>query len=213
VTAAIELPARMRKLPKDPTRPYVVPWFVAWVDGKPDFRIIRADGIGDALRLNLCWLCGEQLGAYRAFTIGPMCAVNRTSAEPPSHRDCAVYAAQVCPFLTTPTMQRRERGLDELGTVNPAGEMIRRNPGVALVWVSKGTWRTYSDRQGGLLFDIGGTVETLWFAHGRAATRDEVLASIDSGLPLLREMAEAEGPRAIDALERMHQRALDYVPA
>jgi hypothetical protein len=52
----------------------------------------------------------------------------------------------------------------------------------------------------------------MWFAHGRKATRDEVLASIDSGLPILRELAQAGGADDMQVLERMHERALEYVP-
>lgn len=211
-TAEIELPPRMRHLPVDPTRPrYRVPWFVAWIDGQPDFRVIRADGIQDALRLNLCWLCGGQLGAYKAFVIGPMCAVNLVSAEPPSHRDCAEYAAKVCPFLTRPTMRRRERGIEDYKG-NVAGIMIDRNPGVALIWITK-HYRPFSDGNGGILFRLGKPTQTLWFAEGRDATGDEVRASIDSGLPILREMAEQDGEPALRQLDKMVANAMALVPA
>jgi hypothetical protein len=201
----------MRRLPMDPDRPYVVPWFVAWIDGKPDFRIIREGGIEEAHGLGLCWLCGQPLGAYRAFVIGPMCAVNRVAAEPPSHRECAEYAARVCPFLTRPNMRRRDTGKPDYA-INPAGIAITRNPGVALVWVVK-KYQRFSDSNGGFLFDVGEPVETLWYAEGRSATRDEVMASIDSGLPLLRDMAEQEGPRALTQLDQMHRAALELVPS
>ena len=74
-------------------------------------------------------------------------------------------------------------------------------------------WTVHGDGQGGLLFDIGDPKEALWFARGREATRDEVLASINSGLPILRGMAGEEGEDAVAELERMHARALEYVPA
>lgn len=201
--------SRIGKLPVDKHgRP--VPWFVAWIDGQPDFRVIGPGKITDAVRYQLCWVCGGPLGGYKAFVIGPMCAVNRVSAEPPSHRDCAVYSAMHCPFLATPNMVRRDRSLPA-DTLMPAGQMLRRNPGVALVWVT----RRYSlfAADGGALISIGDPTETLWFAHGRDATRDEVLASIDSGLPALQEMAEEEGPDAVEALEKMHADALQFVPA
>lgn len=208
------MPPRMARLPQDKHhRP--VPWFVAWIDGVPDFRVIRAGGIHTALRQHLCWVCGIpfQRQEDRAFVIGPMCAVNLVSAEPPSHRECAVYSATACPFLTTPVMVRRERH-KPAGAVVPAGVSIPRNPGVALVWVTGyRAWKTFSDGDGGTLFSIGEPVRALWFAHGREATRAEVLASIDSGLPILREMAESEGPDALAELAAMHERALRHVPA
>jgi hypothetical protein len=208
------MPGGIARLPQDKHhRP--VPWFVAQIGGKPDFRVIRPGGTELARQHKLCWVCGLpfQRQEDRAFVIGPMCAVNLVSAEPPSHRDCAVYSALSCPFLTTPGMTRRERRLPE-GAADPAGTMIRRNPGVALVWVTGyRSWSAFSDGQGGTLFRIGEAKEALWFACGREATRAEVLASIDSGLPLLRETAEAESPDAVAHLEAMHARALELVPA
>ena len=159
-------------------------------------------------------MCGHGFrpGEDRAWVIGPMCAVNLVTAEPSSHLDCATFSARNCPFLITPNMTRRERHMPE-GAENPAGIMIRRNPGVALVWVTgyRG-WRTENE-DGGVLFRLGACKRALWFAEGRDATRSEVLASIDSGLPLLREMAEQDGPGAVTELEQMHRTALAHVPA
>lgn len=210
---APEMPARIAKLRRDPARPqFPVPWFVAWVDGKPEFRVIGPGRIEAAVREARCWICGRQIHDTRAaFVVGPMCAVNRTSAEPPSHRDCAIYAAQACPFLTRPHMRRREAGLPEEAT-NPAGIAITRNPGVALVWVTRLPARARRDADGGLLFDIGEPTEALWFAEGRSAMRAEVEASIESGLPILREYAELDGPEALHELERRHATALELLP-
>lgn len=203
------LPRRMARLPRDKhSRP--VPWFVAWIDGQPDFRVVRENGISDAVRFHICWLCGQPLGANASFVIGPMCALNRVSAEPPSHRDCATFAAQACPFLVTPNMRRRDSSMPEDASA-PDGIMIARNPGVALVWTSR-NWRMRTDYR---LFDVGDPTETRWYAEGRPATRDEVLAAIDSGLPLLRAEAEQD-PRpaaALAELDRQHADALELVPA
>lgn len=210
----VPMPGRVALLRTDHVgRP--VPWFVAWIDGRPDFRVARADAIGAALRRNLCWVCGVpfQRQERRAFLVGPMCMINRVAPEPPSHKDCAVYSAMACPFLATPQMTRRERGLPEDLTA-PAGVAIMRNPGVALVWVTD--YRSWSkfDAPGGVLFGIGQPAEPpLWFARGRSATRAEVLASVESGYPLLLEAAETDGPGAIDNLEAARQRAMDWIPA
>jgi hypothetical protein len=207
------MPGRVAMLRRDKHgRP--VPWFVAWVDGKPDFRVIGPSRMQAARRLSLCWVCGVPFLRQedRAFVIGPMCAVNRVSSEPPSHRDCAVYSATHCPFLTTPNMVRRERHMPE-GAEPPAGIAIKRNPGVALVWVTGyRSWKTFPDDAGGVLWNIGEPREALWFARGDVATRSEVLASIDSGLPILAGMAAEEGPDAVAELEAMHARALECVP-
>lgn len=217
-TALPPMPAPMQALPTDRHgRP--VPWFVHWQDGAPDFRVIRARGTDDALRFQLCWVCGRQRGRHAAFVVGPMCAVNRTTAEPPCHLACAVWSAQACPFLATPSMTRRERGIDtsaEGPHLDPAGVMIARNPGVALVWSSR-SWAPFS-APGGVLIHLGEPTATSWWAHGRPATRAEVLDSMDSGLPLLRERVEEERtePARVQAraeLERLTRAALQLVPA
>jgi hypothetical protein len=80
----VPMPDRVARLPR--ARGYPAPWFVAWVEGKPEFRVVREGGVVEAARADRCWICGQRLGRYRAYAIGPMCAVNRTSSEPPSHR-------------------------------------------------------------------------------------------------------------------------------
>ncbi len=210
------VPPRIARLPLNESG-YPVPWFVAWIDGKPDFRVIGENKIDEAIRFKVCWLCGQPLGSFKAFVIGPMCAINRVSSEPPSHRECAEFAAMACPFLINPKHKRRETALPE--EYHDAGGVgLKRNPGVALVWITKSFTMQIIDAdpahgiQEGVLFQVGDPEETLWFARGRAATREEVLESINSGLPLLRKPAEEEGEEAVEALERMHRAALDLVP-
>jgi hypothetical protein len=56
-----------------------------------------------------------------------------------------------------------------------------------LLWLTK-TFRPF--RVGsGLLFEIGKPEQWFWYREGRSATREEVLESINSGLPFLRETA------------------------
>lgn len=177
------LPDRMRRLRLD-ARGYPVPWFVAWIDGVPDFRVIDTGKIPGAINGKVCWLCGEPMGRFGAFVIGPMCALNRTTSEPPCHRDCAIFAATACPFLTRPNAERRAANLPE-GYIEPAGIGLKRNPGVSLVWITR-SWFWFREGDG-VLCEVGDPVETLWYAEGRAATRDEIEKSIETGLPLLLE--------------------------
>lgn len=203
------VPERMRRLPID-ARGYPVPAFVEWIDGVPDFRVMRSDFRVECIARSLCWLCGHELRGRRAFVIGPMCAVNRVSSEPPSHRDCAMFAAMACPFLTLPKAQRREANMPA-GTVEPGGVMLARNPGVTLVWLTRAfsTFRTDT----GWLIRLGDPIECLWYAEGREATRAEIMASIDSGMPILESMAEQDGPGARRELHFQYGRAMLLVPA
>jgi hypothetical protein len=205
----IPIPKRMQKLPVSP-KGYPTPWFVAWLDGVPDFRVIGPDKIVQAVNYKRCWLCGEPLGVHKTFVIGPMCTVNRISAEPPCHLDCADYAARACPFLTQPKMRRNEAGLPE-GAQSPAGVMIKRNPGVTALWITK-TYTTVRDGDGAI-FRLGEPEQVFWFAEGRKAKREEVDQSIKTGLPLLMDIAEEEGPEAIEELYRCMTRAKALLPA
>lgn len=222
-TALLREPSNIAALPHDRHgRP--VPWFAAWLDEagrharpapdtSPDFRVVRPGATVAAWASRLCWVCGRALARQepRAFVIGPMCAVNLISAEPPAHHECAVYSARACPFLATPNMVRRDRHLPQ-GTVMPPGEMIMRNPGVVAVWVVKYNRPTARAVGSDLLFNIGHPPMWVeWYARARPATRSEVLASITSGLPALAERCEGN-PSALADLRACHARALEVVP-
>lgn len=212
-----ELPRHMRALPVD-RRGYPVPWFVDWVNGEPEFRAMDPDKWRYAMRVGACWVCGSPLGRHRVFVIGPMCAVNRVTSEPPSHADCAEWSAVNCPFLSRPHMVRREDDLSNSETLvaTAAGCPITRNPGVALLWYTTGGAYSTFHAGGGkmpLIHLDADPDRVAWFAEGRPATRAEVEASIDSGLVILRETAKVDGPLALEALAREHARALPLYPA
>lgn len=203
----VPMPERLRRLPVD-ERGFPVPFFVAIVDGKPDHRVVDHDKLKRAVTGKLCWLCGEHLGAHRAFVIGPMCSITRTSAEPPSHRDCALYAVQACPFLTRPHAKRRPA---DFAHVPAAGEMLLRNPGACAVWVTK--FHLAQRAQGGqtgVLFSIGDPTEVTWWAEGRPATRAEIEESVRTGLPLLEQHAPSS--RELESLRREAMLAQRYWP-
>ena len=219
----MSMPDRIRRLPISPTG-YPVPWFVEWFkdgqpcktgEGVPDFRVIDARKMSMAVNKHLCWVCGGVMGIHKAFTIGPMCSITRCISEPPSHRDCSIFSARICPFLSRPRMVRNEKGLTDADGKSrfnePAGIALKRNPGAVCVWVTK-QFRIMREG-GGVLFSIGMPHEVLWFAEGRRATRKEVMASIDSGYPTLLELAQLEGREALAALATKREVAMALVPA
>lgn len=203
------LPSRMAKLHLD-ERGYPVPWFVAWIDGKPDFRVMDGGKLRQATKFRRCWVCGEPLGRRFTFCIGPMCAINRTIGEPPSHFECVDFSARACPFLTMPKAKRRESNLPEDGIRSPTA--ISRNPGAVLLWTTA-SYSIIRGEAGEPLFRIGNPLELTWIAEGKTATREQVLESINSGLPILRELAEREGPHAVIGFEAAVARGMTLVPA
>lgn len=207
------LPIRMKDLPRD-ERGYPVPWFVDWLDGKPEFRAMDGRKLALALKESRCWVCGERLGVHMCFVAGPMCGINRISAEPPSHIDCARWSAQNCPFLANPTMVRRQ---DEV--VNnaknreaAAGMMITRNPGVTMLWITR-EFEVVLDDKNRPLISMGEPENVEWWAYGRRATRDEVDESVATGLPILQASVQPHGPAAMAALEKQIERFQRYLPS
>jgi len=204
----IVMPDRIARLKRDDKgRP--VPFFVAWKDGVPDFQVVSAVKISECTINRVCWICGEPLGKFKAFVIGPMCSVNRISAEPPSHFDCAKYAAVACPFLAHPGAHRRDSKIhlpDE--TIEPPGIMFADNPGVTLVWVTT-EYKPFVHK-GGLLFDIGQPTTWIWYTEGRLATRLEVSMAFERGLMKLHDIAESEGQ--LERFDRDLKKAVEIWP-
>jgi hypothetical protein len=184
------LPERMKHLSVD-RRGYVVPWFVDWIDGEPEFRAMNPAKWVEAVRFKKCWVCGERLGRYLTFVAGPMCGINRTSSEPPCHLECARWSVRNCPFLNNPEAIRRTD--DKIGMEGKCvgGTAITRNPGVSLLWTTK-DYSVFSDGKGGKLLHMGEASEVEWWSAGRYATRAEVERSVESGLPALAAVAQQQ---------------------
>lgn len=190
------VPESIRRLPKD-KRGYPVPRFVAWLDGEPDFRMIAPGWLPQCVEKNLCWICGCKLGARKWFVIGPMCAINRVTSEPPSHRQCSEFAARNCPFLAHPLAKRNERNMPEHKFI--PGVHLDRNPGVSCVWETR-TYTPFRPAGGGLLFQVGDADTATFYREGRLATKMEVLDSVEGGLPFLVHAAQLDGPEAVRAM-------------
>lgn len=215
------LPARIRALKVDPKRGYPVPWFVQWLpdaEGKPypEFRVMDVKKLVRAVKERLCWVCGEKLGVYMTFVAGPMCGINRTNSEPPSHHECAEWSAKNCPFLTKPKMTRREDDLiDNKKLVETAaGVCLPRNPGVTMLWTTKSYKIFQPPGEKGFLIEMGEPEMVEWFREARPATQDEVLDSVESGLPSLKELAaqDDDPEAAFKDLRESVAKFMKYLP-
>jgi len=207
-------PTRIRGLPMD-ARGFPVPWFVHWDKGEPDFRIIGAGRFATAIRQKLCWICGGRLGQALAFTVGPMCVINRVSSEPPQHLDCARFAAVACPFLANPRMRRNEKDVPP-DRIDPPGIHSTDNPGACAIYVTRSFHLFWPQRpgEGRPLIEMGEPQGVLWYREGQPASRSQALAALERGLPKLKVLADtaADPVDANRELGRAMERALATVP-
>jgi hypothetical protein len=191
----VAMPERIKSLPTYGGKP--IPFFVSMIDGKPDFRVVNALKVYECCYTKACFICGQKLGTYLAFVIGPMCTVSRISAEPPSHLECAQYAVKVCPFLAHPWMSRRVEGLPD-DVREPPGAFAEYNPGCTAIWVTKSYRPIVHD--GGLLFRIGEPTTWWWYKEGELASREDVVLAFDHGVRRFYELkAPADSVQLFEA--------------
>jgi hypothetical protein len=105
------------------------------------------------------------------------------------------------------------RNIAEPPAGHVAGVGLKRNPGVVALWTTR-TYRVHRAPNGGALFSIGNPESVEYFCEGRKATRDEILVSMETGLPLLMDIAQQEGNGAPEELQRRYEDAIKtLVPA
>jgi hypothetical protein len=206
--AELPIPDRMAGFPLS-DEGYPIPYFVPFIGGRPEFRAMDPEKFAHAVRNRRCWLCGSPLGKHLTFPIGPMCAISRTTAEPPSHLECCEYAVRACPFLSQPRMRRNEQDLPE--NAGTTGIAIKRNPGVTVLWTTKSYKLFSAAHEGGgkgYLFRIGDPEHVECYALGLKATEAQLARSIITGYPILQATAALDGPEAEEELEHYYARAL-----
>lgn len=188
-----------------------VPWFVEWCEvdegGKkvmrPDFRIMSMVKWSLAVTRDLCWVCGQRLWKYKTFVSGPLLALTRTSYEPPSHKDCSIWAARNCPYLSNPEAVRRE---DKTKIDSPGGLQVTGNTGIVLLWTTK-RYNLLQGSDGSRVIDIGKPDNIEWWTRRRPAKRAEVEAAMATRIPIMENVVATE-------LERKELRGiLDWLPS
>jgi predicted 2-oxoglutarate/Fe(II)-dependent dioxygenase YbiX len=171
----IEMPDAIKRLPVSDTG-FPVPWFTQWfLNGKPS---VPGVGVPD-LRITdfnkrhhsdgtQCWICGEPLGEHKAFLISEDVVKTRVHDEPPSHRDCAIFAAKACPFIVNPQMRRNRKDMPL------AVDARSGHPAKYCVWVTNKF--AIENRGGRRFWRFGEAEEVLWFSKGKQVAPPPPLA-------------------------------------
>lgn len=209
------LPERMRSLPIQ--NGYPVPWFVPNVNGVYDFRLVDGAKLLPTIQRELCYVCGQKLGAHRTFIMGPISVINRVVPEPPSHPDCAEWSVKACPYLAYKQEAGRD-GKPDGTTPNPTGFGINFHPKTYCVWVTK-SYRIQKIQpdasrniHGGVLFHVGDPTQTIWYRESRLATRSEVLEDLEKAYELLKLMVPASSEAEINRITRRYEAAKTIAP-
>ena len=176
----IDIPARLAARPRD-ARGYPIPYAVLQPEGgPPDFRITDVNAWSQAVRLRLCALCGVPLGRHLAFVGGPLTYQNRYFTDLPMHRDCAVYALKVCPFLAAPNYRYAEslRTAPE-GHVLAVSEAVRTvRPDYFFMGMTLG-YRLVRSGDGTLLVRADPWREVEWWRYGNVLAERPAAADAD----------------------------------
>ncbi len=107
--ACVAVPPAMQALPRD-ARGFPIPAIVLRdAAGRPHFTINDNRKVVQALEEDRCTICWNRLTRGRWFLGGPLSALHPQGAynDPPTHRECAHYALQVCPYLAAPHYAKR----------------------------------------------------------------------------------------------------------
>lgn len=164
------IPKRMRKLPKE-RRGYPVP-FVTMLDpftNEPDFRVLDVRRQMQCVNQKLCAMCGESLGKYIAFIGGPRSRDGHSFFDPGMHRECAEYAAKVCPFISRENAQFRdftEKDAAKYDVLTVNQDDARENPEMYMVITE--SYQATAQKGIGLIIVAGEYVEVVQIEQTRS---------------------------------------------
>lgn len=99
----IPIPSKMQLRPKD-RRGYPIPYNVFMHGEEPVFSVNDHQKNWDCADNKLCTLCGCGLQDDAWMIGGPLSAFHPQGVflDLPVHKDCGLYALQVCPYLAVP---------------------------------------------------------------------------------------------------------------
>lgn len=191
VKSPVEVPRYMRGRPI--WNGFYVPYFVTWykdrrqvhesvAGAEPSFPTIDKTREALCRRRRYCWICGRQMGTFKCFVMGPLAALQRISSEPPSHRECAVYAVQVCPFMIGGYDM-----VDAPDTINDDQqvfeEMSTKNEQLNVIWVCHDYTLQPADPSRGLfIYQMGQPSDVLLYHRGRPATLAQAVERVTNAI-------------------------------
>ena len=77
-----------------------IPYITMIIDGKPDFKVTDMEMRMNAIRDNICGICGGELDDEIVFIGGPIsCTQSFLFFDPPMHLECAEFSTKICPEI------------------------------------------------------------------------------------------------------------------
>lgn len=191
-----------------------IPFFVQppAAGAAPDFRIMSPDAMRACLEHGVCWVSGKPLltaSQYdMAFVGGPISAILGNYVEPASRPDCAIYAAQVCPYMVNPEARHRESAMPEHKPL-PGTHVEKRIPVTAIVVVRAPQVEVHM-QGGGPMFLLTGYRRVHWYTQGREATAEEAAQAVQLALEEL--ATHRHKPGMAERIERGLTRIRAHLP-
>ncbi len=134
--AHFEIPPFLSHLKVD-SRGYPIPFFVSWIKGKPEFRLLDVHKQEICIREHKCGICGKKLVKNVAYFIsGPLGAKNQVSTDPPMHKECAEFSLQACPHMHFERADRRDANLPA-GVEGNATQLLTKPDCIFCIYADK----------------------------------------------------------------------------
>jgi hypothetical protein len=195
----VPIPAGLAARPKS-AQGYPIP-YVAFVapDGTPDFRVLDVPKQVECIKTRKCGLCGRPLGFWAAFLGGLLVELNRISTDPGMCEDCAIYAAQVCPYLARDNARYSQRALPE-STVSDKANAYEAQAVMFVLYANTWTIMPNPDTPGVVYAHVPRwhPTKTRYFVNGVELTKDEAFQVMRDNPP------DAETIYALEMARKEH---------
>lgn len=148
-------------------RGYPIPYFVSWVDGKPEFRFMDHVRQEMIIEKKVCHICGKKLNKdYNYIISGPIGYQNKISSDAAMHRECAEFSLMACPHLYLQKAERRKN--DELGkAVGLQDSPVIKDKPTTLLLTRISKWNTVKHNGATYLKFIPISFETYHYVNGK----------------------------------------------